>query len=134
MFPVDMDFGKILEQWEEQGGGAAGPQADRDAGEERRSPSRYQLLKNREPEAELDLHGLTAPDARLALEGFLRDAASRGLGQVLIIHGKGNHTLGQPVLEGKVRVWLESSPLAGAFGRAERRHGGSGATWVILRG
>ena len=134
-----MDFGKILEQWDSRGEGRAGNPADRDGPPSRRDPggepreSRYQRMRKQEPQAELDLHGLRASEAQAALERFLRDAAARGLGKVLIIHGKGNHTRGQPVLEGAVRAWLERSPIAGAFGRAERRHGGSGATWVILR-
>lgn len=130
-----MDFGEILEQWEQRGGsdpGGRGP--DRDAGDDRSAPSRYQRMRNREPEAEIDLHGLTVPEAQAALERFLQEAASTGLGKVLVIHGKGNHTQGRPVLESKVRAWLEGSRLAGAFGRADRRHGGGGATWVILRG
>ena len=130
-----MDFGRILDQWERRGGGDPGGQpSERDGGDDRSAPSRYQRMRNREPEAEIDLHGLTVPEAQAALERFLRDAISRGLGKVLVIHGKGNHTQGRPVLESRVRAWLEGSPLAGAFGRADRRHGGSGATWVILRG
>jgi len=134
-----MDFGKILEQWDKRGAGRAGDPGDRDGPASRRDlgeepgESRYQRMRKQEPQGELDLHGLRAAEAQAALERFLRDAAARGLGKVLIIHGKGNHTQGRPVLEGAVRAWLESSPLAGAFGRAERRHGGSGATWVILR-
>jgi DNA-nicking Smr family endonuclease len=112
--------------------GTGGPSRERDAGEGR-SESQYQRMRPREPQAELDLHGLTVGEAKAALQRFLRDSRARGLEKVLIIHGKGNHSRGQPVLEATVRAWLESSSLAGAFGRAERRHGGSGATWVIVR-
>ncbi|MBN1834885.1 MAG: Smr/MutS family protein [Spirochaetales bacterium] len=136
-----MDFGKILEQWERQEGqgaagmaGTVGPGHGREDQETRRVPTRYQRLRKLPHQAEVDLHGLTAVEAELALERFLRDAAARGLGKVLIIHGKGNHTDGRPVLEKVVKAWLERSPRAGAFGPAERRHGGSGATWVILKG
>jgi len=166
-----MDFGKILEQWEEgrrggatdsgkdsqagKGGGTRDRQGaglDMDALLERYPPpggqergagqrdgaeppreSRYQRLRRSEPQARLDLHGMTASEAKLAVDRFLREAKARGLEKVLIIHGKGNHSPGQPVLSAGVRAWLEHSPLAGAFGPAERRHGGEGATWVIVR-
>jgi DNA-nicking Smr family endonuclease len=77
---------------------------------------------------------MTAGEAQEAVERFLRESRDRGLGKVLIIHGKGNHSAGGPVLASKVRQWLERSPLAGAFGPAEPRQGGAGATWVIVRG
>jgi DNA-nicking Smr family endonuclease len=37
------------------------------------------------------------------------------------------------VLLGVVRRYLEKSPYTGAFGPAERKHGGRGATWVVVR-
>jgi len=52
---------------------------------------------------------------------------------VLLIHGKGNHSPGQPVLERVVRNFLEKCPHTGAFGKADRAHGGRGATWVRIR-
>jgi DNA-nicking Smr family endonuclease len=85
------------------------------------------------PQAELDLHGLSGVQAEQAIEAFVRDARDRGLSKVLLIHGKGNHSPGQPVLERVVRNFLEKSPYTGAFGKADRRLGGRGATWVRIR-
>lgn len=84
-------------------------------------------------EAVLDLHGLTADAAWEALSRFFRDASSRGLSKVLVIHGKGNHSAGEPVLKRTTLRFLETSSLAGRHGPAERRLGGSGAVWVLVR-
>lgn len=84
-------------------------------------------------EAVLDLHGLSAAAAEEALSLFFRDAATRGLAKVLVIHGKGHHSEGEPVLIKTVRDFLETSPLAGRHGTADRRQGGSGAVWVMVR-
>ena len=84
-------------------------------------------------EAVLDLHGLTAAAAWEALSLFFQDSASRGLTKVLVIHGKGNHSGGEPILKKTVLRFLESAPQAGRHGTADRRQGGSGATWVLVR-
>jgi DNA-nicking Smr family endonuclease len=90
-------------------------------------------LRELRPEAELDLHGLRADEVGRALEGFLSASRRGGLRKVLIIHGKGKHSQGEPVLRRLVRAHLERSSHAGSFGQAERGLGGSGALWVILR-
>lgn len=86
-----------------------------------------------EPQAELDLHGLNSREAEQALEEFINRARRRGFMRVLIVHGKGHHSQGEPVLLGVVRRYLEKCPYTGAFGPADRRHGGRGATWVNVR-
>ena len=134
-----MDFATILQQWENsrEGRGQEPLKGEPTAGEDPQAggqrQSRYQRLRDREPQARLDLHGLSASEAQTAVERFLSEADARALGKVLIIHGKGHHSHGKPILDAVVRACLERSPLAGAFGRAEPRHGGRGATWVILR-
>ena len=40
-------------------------------------------------QAELDLHGLTRPEARLAVGEFLSSSAGRGLRCVRVVHGQG---------------------------------------------
>jgi DNA-nicking Smr family endonuclease len=127
---VDME--SLLERYppEQDTGRSA---RDRDPEDAVRRRSEHEKMRSREPQAQLDLHGLTTAEAVEVLERFLLDARARGLGKVLIIHGKGNHSQGQPVLQAAVRAYLERTPLAGAFGLAERRLGGGGATWVIVR-
>jgi DNA-nicking Smr family endonuclease len=88
---------------------------------------------NQEPQATLDLHGMNSREAEQALENFVFTCRRRGLRKVLIVHGKGHHSQGEPVLQGVVRRYLEKSPYTGAFGSADRKHGGRGATWVMVR-
>ena len=85
-------------------------------------------------EAELDLHGCTVPQAREALNTFLRNARALGKRCVRIIHGKGKSSEGKmPVLKGKVNVWLRQKDEVMAFCSAIPRDGGTGAAYVLLR-
>lgn len=85
-------------------------------------------------EAELDLHGLIVPQARAALDKFLRDARALGKRCVRVIHGKGRSSEGKmPVLKGKVNVWLRQKNEVLAFCTAVPRDGGAGAVYVLLR-
>jgi DNA-nicking Smr family endonuclease len=151
-----MDFGEILERWEknqpqeqDRPREERRPRVDMDAALERfppdltaqaerlaaeaRRPGPRRDDPDLPPQAELDLHGLSAPEAEAAIAAFVRDARARGLSKVLLIHGKGNHSPGRPVLEGVVRNFLEKCPHTGAFGKADRKRGGQGATWVRIR-
>ncbi len=142
------DFGKVLEEWERIGGEKSrrGPAAEAAAGTSRgageaggddgEEPVRH-LSRGRiealPVEAVLDLHGMTAASAEESLRSFFRDAAARGLGKVLVIHGKGNHSGDEPVLGKTVSRFLESCPFAGRHGFADRKSGGRGAVWVVVR-
>ena len=85
-------------------------------------------------EAELDLHGLIVPQARAALDRFLRDTRSLGKRCVRVIHGKGRSSEGKiPVLKRKVDVWLRQRDDVIAFCSAIPRDGGTGAAYVLLR-
>jgi DNA-nicking Smr family endonuclease len=82
----------------------------------------------------LDLHGLTADEARCALSGFLQDARRSGARCVRIIHGKGNRSrLGRPVLKQKVSHWLRQRDEVLAFCSARPVDGGTGAVYVLLK-
>ena len=84
----------------------------------------------------IDLHGLTAEEARSAFDGFLSDAITAGKRAVLIIHGRGLSSPHQPVLKTKVREWLSSCHWRKrilAFSSARSVDGGTGATYVLLR-
>ncbi|MCF6334320.1 MAG: Smr/MutS family protein [Spirochaetales bacterium] len=91
------------------------------------------FLKRLSPEAEIDLHGRTTEESEYLLSEFLKSAVKKGLRKVLIIHGKGIHSSGVPVLAAWVRQYLEVSPVCGETGHPDKRDGGSGATWVILK-
>lgn len=82
---------------------------------------------------QLDLHGLTAAEARQALGDFLADCVARGDRCVRIIHGKGNNSRNrQPVLKLKLNTWLRRRSEVLAFCSARPADGGTGALYVLL--
>jgi len=84
--------------------------------------------------AELDLHGYTVPEARQALTDFLQLCSQRGLQCVRIIHGKGyGSRQKQPVLKGKLNIWLRHTGMVLAFCSARPVDGGTGAVYVLLK-
>jgi len=83
-----------------------------------------------EPEARLDLHGMTHDAAYRSLMRFLMAAQSEDKRLVLVVTGKGG------VLRGALPLWLgqkEFEPLVSGVSEAHIRHGGSGAFYVSLR-
>ena len=96
-----------------------------------------------QPEARIDLHGMTLAQAHPALTRFLVDANDRGLRTVLVITGKGRagDEMGpmpqrRGVLKQQVPHWLSSGPLRQIVQQvteAHLRHGGAGAYYVRLR-
>lgn len=83
---------------------------------------------------ELDLHGLTAPEARELLVKFLEHCRRSGLRCVRIIHGKGLRSKNrEPVLKRKVADWLARRDEILAYCQARRTEGGSGAVVVLLK-
>jgi DNA-nicking Smr family endonuclease len=87
-------------------------------------------------QAHIDLHGLGVEDARGALERFLKEAILSGKMAVLVVHGRGLSSPGEPVLKTKVKEWLTSGPWRKwvvAFTSARACDGGAGATYVLLR-
>lgn len=102
------------------------------------------LLKGRlEIDATLDLHGMTAEQARHRLELSLHQAHARGARLVLVITGKGKRThideFNRPrsgVLRESLPDWLRSGGLSGIVlqvTQAHPKHGGKGAFYVYLR-
>ena len=106
---------------------------------------RYQRLRRGklEPEARLDLHGMTLARAHGALRGFILRAEGAGLRVLLVITGKGRGADAErPLFEApgalrhQVPDWLATMPLAEFVLQilpAHRSHGGSGAYYVVLR-
>lgn len=91
-------------------------------------------LKTLAPEATIDLHQLTREEAWDKLKIFVDSCYIRKLKKILIIHGKGNHSHGtDPVLGQLVRLFIEQDKRLGTSGHPDRNHGGSGATWVIIK-
>jgi len=108
---------------------------DKDANEEKTSApgeQRRRLLHS-QPDAVLDIHGLTDEEAWLTLDNFFLMAKDRGYKKLRIIHGKGNRSQGKAVLGRTVRVFIEQCPYAGESGYEKAPNGGTGATWVFLK-
>lgn len=85
-------------------------------------------------DAEIDLHGLTAVEARGALREFITEATDRRMTCVRVVHGKGRRSGPRgPVLKNVVNHWLQRSDVVLAFGSARAVDGGSGAIYVLLR-
>ena len=83
-----------------------------------------------EPEAKIDLHGMTHDGAYRALIGFLTRAQSGDKRVVLVVTGKGG------VLREALPLWLgqrDLSALVSGIAEAHIKHGGSGAFYVSLR-
>ena len=87
-------------------------------------------------QAHIDLHGLGADKAKESFEEFLTEAVKSGKRAVLIIHGRGLSSPGEPVLKNKVSEWLTRGHWRKwviAFSSAQSYDGGTGATYVLLR-
>jgi len=144
-----MDFGAILDRWEKSGksGGTGEAWASGIANVPARSPGVYgtdggdrenpqerrRRLRNKKPDAQIDIHGKTGDEARVALDSFFGSSRERGLEKVLVIHGKGNHSTGEAVLKRVVMEFVERCPFAGESGRGKAVEGGEGVTWVLLK-
>jgi DNA-nicking Smr family endonuclease len=85
----------------------------------------------------LDLHGMTQPTAREAVERFLTDSRRANRRCVLIVHGRGLNSKDQiPVLKAGLKEWLSSKRIGNlvlAFATARPQDGGAGAVYVLLR-
>ena len=98
-----------------------------------------------EPDARIDLHGMTQQAAHRTLFTWLKSAHKSGHRLVLVITGKGNPkndenapwmTSPHGVLKQMVPRWLneaELAPLIASVRPAHARHGGGGALYVYLR-
>lgn len=82
-------------------------------------------------EAVLDLHGMTANEAKIAVSNFLQQCISDQIRVALIIHGKGRST--QAVLKNKLNQWLRGITDVLAFCTASTAHGSRGAMYVLLK-
>ncbi|MEO1276228.1 MAG: Smr/MutS family protein, partial [Pseudomonadota bacterium] len=115
-----------------------------EAGLDRRTAERLRR-GDRDPDARLDLHGMTAGRAHAVLDRFLGEARRRGHRCVLVITGKGGRRApedapwleaGVGVLRDAVPRWIRSGPhgrdIVGIF-EAHQRHGGAGALYIYLK-
>jgi DNA-nicking Smr family endonuclease len=112
-----------------------------EAGLDRRTADRLRK-GGREPDARIDLHGMSVERAHRACLLFLSDAMARGCRVVLVITGKGRRderefmSRGRGVLRESLPGWLRASPLGpsivGIY-EAHQKHGGAGAFYIYLK-
>lgn len=126
-------FSKKMEQWLDQYPVEEQSKTEPEIASKKRKIRERALLLSMKHEAEIDLHGLTVTEAITRLETFIISSRRRGLKKILIIHGKGHHSPGEPVLKKEVKRFIETCPYTGQFGVPSRYGGGSGALWVILK-
>ncbi len=89
----------------------------------------------REPDARLDLHGLTLAQAQAALQAAVHKARARGQRCLLVITGKGRPDRPSR-LRDQLGCWVREPALAAAVHAlrpAHPRHGGAGASYLMLR-
>ena len=93
------------------------------------------LAAGRPPvEQTFDLHGVTRHEALVLLEDGFRQAIGSGKRALCIVHGRGLHSQGRPVLKDAVYHWLSDGPFAGAVLAVIPQPGsGGGACLVLLR-
>lgn len=104
--------------------------AERERGQNR------EYLKKLPFGAKIDLHGLTRDEAWERLDAFIGDCSRRGIQKVLIVHGKGHHAKEKAdvsILSAMVRTFVELDRRLGASGHPDKKLGGNGATWVIIK-
>ncbi len=88
---------------------------------------KYQL------DARLDLHRMTMEQARAAILQFVRDCIEHDVRCALITHGKGQGRVQPALLKSCVATWLPQLEEVLAMHSAQPQHGGTGATYVLLR-
>ncbi len=84
-------------------------------------------------EARLDLHRHTVEMARTALYQFLQDCLQHDIRCAIISHGKGEGREQPPVIKSCIAHWLPQLSEVQAFHSAQKQHGGTGATYVMLK-
>ncbi len=84
-------------------------------------------------EARLDLHRMTVEQARMSVYQFVRDCISHDIRCALLTHGKGEGRANPAVLKSYVAHWLPQIPEVLAFHSAQKHHGGTGATYLMLK-
>jgi len=85
-------------------------------------------------EAEIDLHGYTAVQAKSELREFLETMVREHCRCVRIVHGKGLRSGHRgPVLKHTVNLLLQRTDAVLAFASARAVDGGTGALYVLLK-
>jgi len=104
-------------------------------GLEKLSPAHQLRLKKGEISinARIDLHGQNREQALEKLNRFLQHAHAHHLRNLLIVHGKGAKHGNTPILKQEIYYYLTQHPDVLTMMTANQKHGGTGASYVILK-
>ncbi len=84
----------------------------------------------------IDLHRLTLQEAEALVLSSVQQGWDQKKRCLLVVHGRGQHSEGDAVLRGALPNWL-THPKIGklilAFCSALPKHGGAGASYILLR-
>ncbi len=84
-------------------------------------------------DTEIDLHGMTRPQAIATLTHHIEQAPHKGWRVLALIHGRGLHSRdGRPLLKEAVYRYLASGPLAGEVLAVIPRPGSGGGSCLVL--
>ncbi len=101
------------------------------------SKPRSTYRKRGAEEMRVDLHGLTVEEAERMITNTINSANRDGIKQILLVHGRGKHTLatGRAILKERVHVMLnrELEYLIESYKFAPGKEGGDGATRIFLK-
>lgn len=84
-------------------------------------------------DARLDLHRMNVEQARTNVSQFIQDCLAYDIRCALITHGKGEGREHPALLKSCVAHWLPQFNEVLAFHSAQQHHGGTGATYILLR-
>lgn len=132
------DFRSFREQFEERGmrgfnKGEKEAQQYRDKTHESGKTRRY----SQDPQAKLDLHGMTLAEAKPKLDSFVRESRQLGYKFVIVIPGIGRNSLNgvaklRPMVVTELAKMIDEHLIVN-YKSAEPKHGGFGALYVYLK-
>jgi DNA-nicking Smr family endonuclease len=83
---------------------------------------------------ETDLHGMTRNEALSELERLFEEAISGKVRVISVVHGRGLHSQGKPVLKEALYQWLGSGPFAShVLAAIPKPYTGGGSCLILLR-
>jgi len=81
-----------------------------------------------------DLHGITRDAALTLVQDGVAQALQEGMRVLCVVHGRGLHSQGKPILKQAVYHWLSEGPFAGmVLAVMPQPNSGGGACLVLLR-
>jgi len=81
-----------------------------------------------------DLHGITRDAALTLMQNGIAQALQEGMRVLSVVHGRGLHSQGKPILKQAVYHWLSEGPLAHmVLAVIPQPNSGGGACLVLLR-